>query len=263
MSNPTLCIFCGQEGGSDEHIVPRWILRDLALYDEKTKLGFGNQIKSGAMDEIMAPQRLGGFVTQTVCHKCNMGWMHDLEDEVKPLLTPLMVDPWPSNDCQILSGLFLKSAVITRWLLKTACTFGTKMSCEVPKYIRDELYQGRLHPEIMADISCNEQCGIYVGMSPTWVCYTGGKLDSIKVPGHSFRFVWQLRHLAMRVAYFPGCKKMMTRPRFPVWLCPRFRVPPDIMVDGVATPAYRYATLEEVEHDTTYVPVNEYSSSIH
>lgn len=225
-------------------------------------MGFGNQVKTGEMDEIMAPQRLGGFVTEEICHECNTGWMHDLEDEVKPLLSPLMVDPWPNNDRVILSSLFLKCHVITRWLLKTACTFGTKMSCNVPQYIRDELYKGRLHPEILADISYNEECGLYVGMSPTWACYAGGKLDSMKVPGHSFRFVWQLRHLAMRVAFFPGCQKMMTWPRYPVRLYPKFCIPPDITVEGAKKPAYKYATLQELEHDTVYAPISEYRSSI-
>jgi hypothetical protein len=224
----------------------------VGLYKVKTRLGFGNQIKTGEMDEIEEPQPLGAFVTDSVCAACNNGWMSQLENHVKPLLSPLMVDPWPANDRQLLSALFLHCHVITRWLLKTACTFGTKMSVEVPAYIRNELYQGRLHPEIMADISCNEQCGLYVGMSRTWACFTSGKLDSMKVPDHSFRFVWQLQHLAMRVAYFPGCRKMMTKPKYPVRLYPKFGIPRDCSIDGVTKPAYRYATLEEMEHDTIY-----------
>jgi hypothetical protein len=80
----------------------------------------------------------------------------------------------------------------------------------------------------------------------------------MQVPDHSFRFVWQLRHLAMRVAYFPGCEKLMTRPRFPVRLRPKFQIPPDIQVGGTLRPAYHYKTLEEVEHDTTHTPLNEY-----
>jgi len=129
------------------------------LYPVKTKIGFGNQINSGHMDEISEPQPLGSFVTDSICRACNNGWMSQLESQVRPLLSPLLVDPWPKNDRPILSALFLKSHVITRWLLKTACTFGEKMSVEVPEYIRSELYRERLHPEIMADVSCNEQCG--------------------------------------------------------------------------------------------------------
>ncbi len=71
-------------------------------------------------------------------------------------------------------------------MLKTACTFGTKMSVEVPDYIRSELYHNRLHPEVMVDISCNEQSGLYVGMSRTWNCFVDGKMGPMKVPDHSF-----------------------------------------------------------------------------
>jgi hypothetical protein len=258
MSSPKLCIFCGQPGGNKEHIVPKWILKDLDLHKSKTKLGFGNQLKTGGMDEIMEPHPLGSFVTDSICANCNNGWMSQLENEVKQLLSPLMVDPIPSDERQLFDKLFLKSYVITRWLLKTACTFGTKMSCEVPDYLRVKLFQGQLHPEIMADISLNEECGLYVGMSRSWACYAGGKLDTMELPNESFRFVWQLRHLALRVAFFPGCQKMMSRPRYPVRLYPRFRVPPDITLEGVTKRAYRYATLEEVEHDTIYTPRHEH-----
>jgi hypothetical protein len=204
------------------------------------------------MDEIDEPRPLGGFVTDAVCQRCNTGWMSQLEGAVKPLLSPLLVSPWPSNDRQLLASLFLHCHVITRWLLKTACTFGEKMSVQVPDYIRDELYKGRLHPEIMTDVSCNEQCGLYVGMSRTWLCFDGGKLDSMKVPDHSFRFVWQLQHLAMRVAYFPGCQKMMTKPRYPVRLYPKFGIAPDYRFNGVSKRSYCYTSLEELEHDTIY-----------
>ena len=254
---PKPCIFCGQLGGNEEHIVSRWILRDLGMYSLKSKMGFGNQIPSGEMEEISQPQRLGSFVTDSICATCNNGWMSRLESQVKPLLSPLLAETWPINDRALLSGLFLQSHIISRWLLKTACTFGTKMSVEVPDFIRSKLYQGRMHPEVMVDLSLNDQSGLYVGMSRSWNCYAGGKMDSMKVPDHSFRFVWQLRHLAMRVAYFPGCEKMMSRPRFPVRLAPRFCVPPDVTIDGVIKPAYRYGTLQELEHDTFYSPSNE------
>ena len=252
MSSQKLCIFCGQPGGNREHIVGKWLLNDLNLYATRTRIGFGNLLKTGKMDEIDEPRSLGSFITDAVCAICNNGWMSQLESAVKPLLSPLLVDPWPANSRRLLSDLFISCHIITRWLLKTACTFGAKMSVQVPDNIRTELYQGRLHPEIMADVSCNEECGLYVRMSRTWACFAGGKLDSMSVPDHSFRFVWQLRHLAMRVSYFPNCEKMMTKPRYPVRLYPRFGILPDYRSDGVMKPAYRYSTLEELEHDTVY-----------
>jgi hypothetical protein len=259
VSNQSKCIFCGQPGGSREHIVGKWILNDFGLYSIKSRFGFGNQLPTGNMDEIEAPQPLGGFYTDSVCRSCNNGWMSQLEDAVKPLLSPLLVEPWPSPDRQLLTALFVHSATITRWLLKTACTFGDKVSVQVPDNIRSELMMGRLNPEIMADISCNEQSGLYIGMSRTWACFADGKLDSMEVKGHSFRFVWQLRHLAMRISYFPNCAKTMSKPRYPIRLYPRFGIPPDVFLDGVKRPGYRYKSLEELEHDTIFTPSAEFA----
>jgi hypothetical protein len=69
MSDSKLCIFCGRNESSREHIVSKWILNDLGLYQIKTKLGFGNQIKTGEMDEIMETQPLGSFVTDSTFFK--------------------------------------------------------------------------------------------------------------------------------------------------------------------------------------------------
>ncbi len=262
MSTANQCIFCGSPAGSREHIVGKWLLNDLGLYSSKTKMGFGYQQDTGGMDEIMEPQPLGSFVIDSVCGKCNNGWMSQLENKAKRLLTPLLVDPFPDNNRHLFSALFLESHMITRWLLKSACTFGVKMSCEVPQYIRDQLYNGYLHPEVMADISVNDECGLYIGISRSWACYTNEKLDAMQVPNESFRFVWQLRHIALRVAYFPGCHKMMTRPKYPVRLHPKFCVPPDVEINGKLQAAYKYPTLESVEHDTIYTPKHEHPHHI-
>jgi hypothetical protein len=252
MSAPKMCIFCGKEGGHREHIVSEWLLRDLDLYKTKTRLGFGVLNQSGQMDEIQAPQPASSFVTDAICANCNNVWMSDLEKVVKPLLTPLLSDPWPANHRQLFSSLFLQSAVITRWLLKTACTFGEKMSVQVPEDIRRELYAGRLNPEIKSDISYNDGYGAYVGMSRSWPCFKDGKIEPREIPNRSFRFVWQMKHLAMRIAYFPGCEKMMTPPRYPVRLYPKFGISPDYQKGGLTKPSYYYNTLEELEHDTIY-----------
>ena len=252
MSDSKLCIFCGRNESSREHIVSKWILNDLGLYQIKTKLGFGNQIKTGEMDEIMETQPLGSFVTDSVCRQCNNNWMSELERQVKPLLSPLMVDPWPPDDRAILSGLFVYSPILARWLTKTACTFGEKMSVPVPDAIRSDLYNGRMHPEVVVDISCNEQCGTYIGMSRTWKGVVDGKPTTVQIKGLSFRFVWQLRHLAMRVSFFPAFEKRMIEPRFPVAIYPQFKVPKDYTSYGVTKPRYRYDTLQQLEHETFF-----------
>jgi len=261
MSNSKICMFCGKNGGNEEHIVGKWILRDLDLYKTKTKIGFGLQRKTGEMDEIEAPQPLGSFKTDSVCETCNNTWMSQLENQVKPILTPLLQVPWPANDKPLFQSLFLHSAVITRWLIKTACTFGEKMSVAVPKDIKMELFKGRIRSGIRADFSCNAECGAYIGISRSWNCYIDEKIEVRELPARSFRFIWQLRHLAMRVSYFHDFEPFMTRPRHPVKLYPRFRIPPDYDLNGVAKRSYYYETLEQLEHETTYAPPDPHSAT--
>jgi hypothetical protein len=252
MSGVKRCIFCGNHGGNEEHIVPKWIVRDLGLYNLKTRIGFGVQRASGEMDEIQAPQPLGAFVTDAVCETCNNKWMSQLENKVKPLLTPLLHEQWPADDRPLFQALFLHSGLITQWLLKTACAFGEKMSVQIPVDIRTALYRKQITSEVMADLSYNTECGLYVGMSRSWNCYKDEKIEPRQIENRSFRFVWQLRHLAMRIAYFPGCEKMMTRPNYPVRLYPKFGISPDYHSDGLNKRSYHYDTLEQLEHDTTY-----------
>jgi hypothetical protein len=249
---PGICIFCGKQGGNREHIVGRWMLRDLGLYSQKFKIGFGMQRPDGGMDEIKAPQPLGSFVTDQICANCNNGWMSQLEDAAKPLLTPLFQDSLPADDRPLFQTLFLHSHTLAQWLLKTACTFGVKMSAPVPEDICHALYAKRIAPEITADISVNKELGLYIGMSREWNIVKNEKLECMRCGNRSFRLVWQVRHLAMRVMYFPGCEKNMTRPRFPVKLYPRFGILPDYEEEGTLQRSYHYQTLEQLEHETTY-----------
>lgn len=249
---PGICIFCGKQGGNREHTVGRWMLRDLGLYSQKFKIGFGVQRPDGGMDEIKAPQPLGSFVTDQICAECNNGWMSQLEDAVKPLLTPLLQETLPNDDRPLFQNLFVSSHILTQWLLKTACTFGVKMSVPVAKDIRESLFQKRIPSEITADMSVNDESGLYIGMSRQWSVFKDDKLDCASVGDRSFRFVWQVRHLAMRITHFPGCEKNMSRPRFPVKLYPRFGILPDY-TDGLNQKrSYHYETLEQLEHETTY-----------
>jgi len=254
MLTSKICMFCGGCGGNGEHIVGEWILRYLDLYKMRSRIGFGVQRQSGEMDEIDAKQPLSSFKTDAICQACNNNWMSQLENKVKPLLTPLLQTPWPANDRPLFQSLFLHSAVITRWLIKTASTFGERMSVAVPENIRKALFQGRVFPGIRADVSCNAECGAYIGMSRSWNCYINEKIEVRELPARSFRFVLQLRHLAMRVSYFHSLEPFMTRPRHPVKLYPRFTIPPDYDSSGVARRSYHYETLEQLEHETTYAP---------
>ena len=246
------CMFCGG-GESKEHIVSEWMRRDCDLSNTKFRMGFGMENSQGGMDSVTQPQHLSTFYTTNVCETCNNEWMSQLENEVKPILHPFLQTTWPANDTDLFRSLFVHSGLIARWLLKTACTFGAKMLVEVPEPIRRSLYQDLVPVGISVDMAYNKQFGLYMGMSRQWNVWKDEKLGTMHVEKQSFRLTWQVRHLAMRVSYFPQCEKNMTKPRFPVRIYPKFGISPDYVEDGIAKRSFYYETLEQMEHDTVYV----------
>src|SRR6266705_4313835 len=245
------CIFCGG-GNSKEHIVAEWLIRDCDLYKTKFRMGFSQENARGEMDSISQPEPLSGFYTIDVCGTCNNGWMSELEGKAKKILCPLLQITWPTNDKELFQSLFLHSGVIARWLLKTACTFGAKMSVEVMEQIRRDIYADVVPVGIIVDMAYDDEFGHYMAMSRQWNVWKDEKIISMQVGKQSFRLTWQVRHLVMRVHYFPGCEMTMTKPRFPVRIYPKFGISPDYVENGITKRSYHYKTLEQLEHETCY-----------
>jgi len=62
------CPFCGREDTTDEHVWPKWISRELAT------LGLARPIN----------------ITVPVCKRCNERWLSVLENDVAPILRPMI-----------------------------------------------------------------------------------------------------------------------------------------------------------------------------
>jgi len=104
-SSKRRCLFCDSKADSREHIIPRWILEKLEWGRGPFVISFDNQtpIKLGS------PERKA----KVVCGDCNQGWMHELEDAAKPILSPLMFDISVPLD-------LLQQYTIVKWAVKTA-----------------------------------------------------------------------------------------------------------------------------------------------
>jgi len=244
-------MFCGG-GKSKEHIVSQWILRDCDLSNTECRMGFGMQQPGGGMDSITEPLYLTKFCTMDVCETCNNEWMSQLENGVKSVLHPFLQKTWPENDKELFRSLFLHSGVIARWLLKTACTFGAKMSVEVPEQIRTSLHQDEIPVGISVDMTYNKEFGLYMAMSRQWNVLKDERLSTMHLERKSFRLTWQVRHLAMRLSYFPRCEEHMLKPRFPVRIYPKFGISPDYLENGITKRSFHYETLRQLETETVY-----------
>jgi hypothetical protein len=79
------CIFCGGEPLTREHVLPRW-LRTAVVKKAGATLTH-RDVREGRT--IRRDARELDFVVRVVCRSCNEGWMHRLEEETRPILTPL------------------------------------------------------------------------------------------------------------------------------------------------------------------------------
>jgi len=75
----SVCPFCGAADATDEHVVPKWVSREL------TKLA------PLQMNTDFGPRRINRLeMTAPVCEKCNTRWLSVLEKDVQPVLAPLI-----------------------------------------------------------------------------------------------------------------------------------------------------------------------------
>ncbi|MGO8927061.1 MAG: hypothetical protein ACLQU3_09260 [Limisphaerales bacterium] len=218
----------------------------------KFKMGFGAQTSAGQLDTLLQPQPLSSFYTKAVCKQCNTGWMSRLENVAQKLLSPLVGTEWPANEKTILQTLFLHSADLTLWLLKTAATLGEKMAMRVPQFVIEQLRLQRIPEWVYSDIAFSEQAGHRLVISNSWNVVKDGEV-TVRKNEHSFRLTWQIRHLTLRVSHFPFTERHQLKPRYPVRVYPKFMVPPDYALDGVAKRSYAYQNVEQLERETTYV----------
>jgi hypothetical protein len=98
------CLFCENYANSKEDTFPLWLLEVIGKRDDMVKAisGLPKKIQKGS-----AVLRI-----RTVCDTCNGGWMSKLEQDVIPVLKPLLLDLsiQLSSDQQIL---------LATWLIKT------------------------------------------------------------------------------------------------------------------------------------------------
>ena len=178
--------------------------------------------------------------------------MSRLENVAQKLLSPLVGTEWPANEKTILQTLFLHSADLTLWLLKTAATLGEKMAMRVPQFVIEQLRLQRIPEWVYSDIAFSEQAGHRLVISNSWNVVKDGEV-TVRKNEHSFRLTWQIRHLTLRVSHFPFTERHQLKPRYPVRVYPKFMVPPDYALDGVAKRSYAYQNVEQLERETTYV----------
>lgn len=80
------CIFCGQyKLASIEDVISKWIRYALDPTSSVT-------IRAEPSGTTARAQHLVVTLRDMVCEECNTGWMHDLEEKVKPFVKPILTN---------------------------------------------------------------------------------------------------------------------------------------------------------------------------
>lgn len=120
------CIFCNGYGMSKQHVIPEWIKRFLTPTNEKEHTHFQNTVEFDEHDLDLKPGKvtispklklkqgpIGSSKIYKVCLKCNSGWMSELEQTVKPLLSSLML-----GQPKVISKD--ESTLLAQWVMMTS-----------------------------------------------------------------------------------------------------------------------------------------------
>jgi hypothetical protein len=117
-----------------EHVLPNWLANELS------DVGMGTHERIGAFGEDKGKWKARPFTVRvgTVCPDCNQGWMHVLENEVRPWLTPMLHGRGRTYYEGGLTGL-------ATWAAKTALVIGSRAE-SIPRAPFEALFRDRRRP---------------------------------------------------------------------------------------------------------------------
>lgn len=221
-----LCVFCGETGGSEEHIISKSVQRRMQIADAEIEVGVREEEGDG---EFRPAHMLNAFVTKRVCDACNRGWMSQLEADFLAVTGPLIEPEWPRLADEFVDEAIKQSDVIARWTVKTTITanLAGKLKRAIPDEIATAVYQGTLPHSLtvkLAHIRRREAIAVVINRG-FWFVDGAKKRWRGAESGRSFDVLFQLNHLAIRAINAPGAQLGYVDPEkgFPLTAFPEAR----------------------------------------
>lgn len=101
------CVFCGDQGVTREHVIPRWVFEELKR-EYSTSQQFEHSSGDGETIEFQWRSSTIDFTVKRVCRACNTGWMNSaLEQPCIPLVSSMLRNLKTTisrDDCRILAA---------------------------------------------------------------------------------------------------------------------------------------------------------------
>jgi len=86
---PRPCLVCGNDDPASEHVIARWLRKELQLNGLVSEFRMDSEYQEG-----IRPWRKWdtlAIVLPNICKTCNGGWMRDLEQAIEPILKPMLL----------------------------------------------------------------------------------------------------------------------------------------------------------------------------
>ncbi|MEX1018101.1 MAG: hypothetical protein WDZ49_00500 [Litorilinea sp.] len=205
-----LCVFCGQNKLSKEHIIPRWLLSHFQGHEFTPTTMIATDLEEFNMLEaiktpISEAHKTKAITSGVVCEDCNSGWMAQLENEVKNIFT--------AENGTLSQTLNVDGDVaekITRWLLKMALLFSYELAgsnAEIfPKDFYAGIKDGALPLGIATEIGKLPSKGLNFEFSTRPIGYLLENLsvqDAKQISEGYFCFCLQIGEVVFRLSHLP------------------------------------------------------------
>lgn len=204
------CLFCDNPADSLEHVIPQWLHRRIAPEtDGAFPVQIGRYVEpKGYLDERKHVSLR--FAARVVCVACNTGWMSKMEAEVDQVLRALTEKSFPVLAHMHFEQLKDHSAILARWMLKTALTTSYALPGKLflPTRLIQEVTSGELPSGVWMDVAKAKVSGIAAALTKTFPTINGNKFVGIETHGMGgcFQFCIQVNHLLLRVGMTPGAE---------------------------------------------------------
>jgi hypothetical protein len=198
------CIFCGikitKSNKSKEHVIPQWLLELLQASDMVLS---GKHSTFPNNPEIIFSQRnhkIYSLLLGNVCKICNNGWMSELENNTKPLMTAILNDRSPT--------ILAKEQCLTfaKWVFKTAAVLNYAENYKkiIPvNHIHDFYLTNELPLNVKVDMAFCRDTGVNFLIGGNKQIATFQKDQNKNELAKSYIVTLQFNHLLSRISWTP------------------------------------------------------------
>lgn len=195
------CLFCGGiKKLSREHIIPKWLLKELGLTEEKLIM---RHITIFGMTKSKRTHDFKNLVNAMICEDCNNGWMSKLEVSAKDLVIRLM--NLDDIDKDVFKSLSENYEILAKWSFKTAIVlnYPTNYRHIVPENHFHSLYSSKIPKGVYINLAFTNNIEIIQWRQSQTVIMIGNLSEYSSRLKRVYKITLQFRHLLLRVCHIP------------------------------------------------------------